>query len=156
MCESMTEMNPTYVAIAFGSILTALDKMGIKPSLILRQSSVVLEPLAGFVTSSSGVSIPKDLDEYAELLDVSIKYGNACSDIKSIHSGNSIKSNITDCMFMPIAEFAKTLGYDSCPVCIVNLIGSSMFKGFGLGEVSSFKTETTGNVCSIEISLIEE
>lgn len=43
----MTKINPFYSAMTYGTMLTSLDKMGINPMLVIRQTARLLKPQLG-------------------------------------------------------------------------------------------------------------
>lgn len=152
----MTTMNPLYFAITFGAILSALDKIGIHPNLIARQSARLLSPVIDGISNTIGGKKPSNMEEAREFFEGAMKTGDACSAIETTASKKRLSSKITDCIFSPLADFVKTLGYNSCPVCAVSIILSGGLRAWGLGEISHLKVETNGNVCNLEINLFEE
>ena len=151
----MTTINPLYFAITFGAILSALDKIGMHPNLIARQSARLLSPIIGEISKTIGGKNPSNMEEAKEFFEGAMKNGDACSAIETTASRNRLSSKITDCIFSPLADFVKTLGYDSCPVCAVSIILSGGLKAWGLGEISHIKVETNENVCNLEINMLE-
>ena len=151
----MTTINPLYFAITFGAILSALDKIGMHPNLIARQSARLLSPIIGEISKTIGGKNPSNMEEAKEFFEGAMKNGDACSAIETTASRKRLSSKITDCIFSPLADFVKTLGYDSCPVCAVSIILSGGLKAWGLGEISHIKVETNENVCNLEINMLE-
>nr|MDO8080083.1 hypothetical protein [Candidatus Freyarchaeota archaeon] len=152
----MSSINPLYFAITFGAILSALDKLGIHPNLIARQSARVISPLIDDLSKTIGGDKPSNIEEAREFFESAMKNGPACSAIQTSASGKRFTTKLTECIFSPLADFVKSLGYGSCPVCAVSVILSGGIMAWGLGEISHLKIETKGKVCTLEINLLEK
>ncbi len=57
------------------------------------------------------------------------------------YSGNNFEWKITNCMYQELADYGKSLGYNTCPICISALIASGLIGAMGLGEVGNINVE---------------
>jgi hypothetical protein len=155
----MREMNPLYAAITIGSLMGALDKIGVKPTLIARQSAAILAPmLSSMAAQENENKSASNKEEFIKIFRDGIRTGNI-ADAEAFEanwSGNILKAKITDCMWLPLSGFGKGIGFSTCPMCLMCFTAASGFKGLRLGEISDFKAETRGDICNLEIRIVEE
>jgi hypothetical protein len=63
----MPEINSFYNAIVFGTLLSAADKIGLKPILLGRQASQILKPIIKNIAKTAiGKDPPKNIEEFLE------------------------------------------------------------------------------------------
>nr|MDO8081102.1 hypothetical protein [Candidatus Freyarchaeota archaeon] len=152
--EELTEINPLYNAIAFGTLLTSLDKLGLKPMLVARQATRILAPIiANLAKQIYGQEPSKNLAEFVENWKVMIKKTSLVDPDKSEISlaDKVISMKLTDCMYQAMADFGKSQGYPACPLCIINLILLSLIKAQGIGEVIDFSSKKSETVCLVKM-----
>ncbi|WXG41756.1 MAG: hypothetical protein WED07_13500 [Candidatus Freyarchaeum deiterrae] len=152
----MTELNSLYNAIAFGTVLTALDKMGVNPSLVARQASRVLAPMMKELgkqisTQTDAKNLKEFISSWDKIMETA-QFADPKGTEASV-SNNTLYMKLTNCMFNDMANFGKSQGYPACPICIVNLMVISFIGAQGIGEVADSKVENKENVCKLKVSV---
>jgi hypothetical protein len=153
----MTKVNSLYNAIAFGTLLTSLDKMGIKPALVARQTNRVLSPIVADLAKKIYNEEPsKDINGFIKhVKEAMVKGGFADPEKSEISATDStINMKFVNCMYQDLANFGKSQGYAACPLCVVNLILSGRLGELGV-DVSNVKLENKDNVCSVKVELMK-
>ena len=112
----MVELHPFYNAFFFGTLLSALEKMGINPMLITRQTAKILGPQAELLAKdlTGDKDSPATMDELAKLLEQTIQDTKCADQVEGKFSGNSFSMKITNCMYQELADYGKSLGYNNC------------------------------------------
>lgn len=74
------QANPMFEAISYYALMTAMEKVGINPGLLARQTSTAITPvMSGFLENFLGRSqMPKALNEFFEMEKLIFKIGNIC------------------------------------------------------------------------------
>jgi len=146
----MPEINSFYNAIVFGTLLSAADKIGLKPMLLGRQASRILKPLIRDLAKLTiGKDLPSNIEELIEDLKIIVKNGGI-SDLEKLEmkfSENCLIVKSTDCMYIDMAEYGKSIGYGACPLCVLGIVVMSLIEALGFGYVADFKAETNGKNC---------
>ncbi len=152
----MTQINPLYNAICFGTILSALDKIGISPPIIVRQTSELLTPMLKDILKLVGVEeeLPKSMDEALRFIKGFLMRDKVMEKLDWDVSEDTINLRATGCMFLDLANFGKTLGYKACPICIGVLMMCVFTSILKLGSMSKAEFENNGNECSIKIEML--
>ncbi|MEM3587163.1 MAG: hypothetical protein QXO71_07590 [Candidatus Jordarchaeaceae archaeon] len=152
----MREINPLYGAIFFGTLLSALDKIGLKTQLISRQASGVLSQLlegpAEHVLDGKHPQTVEELLTNFQKLNISRTLGK----FEYSFSNGVITMKFVDCMYLPLNGFGKGIGYKACPMCAQALLLSAALKALNLGEVKDVQVENNENTCLLKIVLAEE
>jgi hypothetical protein len=146
----MPQINSFYNALIFGTLLSAADKIGLKPMLLGRQASKILKPLIGTLTQKTvGKDSPSNMEELIENLKKIAKTGGLAEPdkLEINFSGNCLSVKGTDCMYLDMCEYGKSIGYDACPVCVMAVVLMSIIGALGFGEVLDLKTENSGRTC---------
>ncbi|MHA1209339.1 MAG: hypothetical protein ACTSSA_10040 [Candidatus Freyarchaeota archaeon] len=141
-------------AMAFGTLLSALDEMGIKPPLIARQTARKLTPvMAEFAKQLHGNSPSQSMEDFMKNWKQSLKSSGFAdpekSSIELLDNGLCIK--VADCLYLNMANFSKSFGYETCPVCILGVFVTSTLTGKGLDDITDIKAKKTDNLCTVKI-----
>ena len=147
----MPEINSFYNAMVFGTLLSAADKIGLKPMLLGRQASKILKPVIETLAQKTvGKDPPSNVEELIENIKEVAKTGGLLdpSKFEANSSGNCLITKGTDCMYLDMAEYGKSIGYDACPVCVMGVLLMSTISALGFGEVVNFKVENSGKTCT--------
>jgi len=146
----LSELNSFYNAVIFGTLLCAADKIGVKPMLLGRQAATILKPLLETLAKQAlGKKPPSNMEELLTYFKEMGKTGGTSDPEKSetSFSENCLHSKVVNCMYLKMAEYGKSIGYTSCPLCATGILAMSLISALGFGEVSDFKVETSGNTC---------
>jgi hypothetical protein len=149
------QIDPMISAIPYYALMTAMDKVGINPGLLSRQTSTAITPIMrGIMENFLGVDqLPKTLNEFFEMEKSFFKIGNICDAEKmqvTCKDGTSVVK-ILDCSLKEVANFAKSAGYKQCPMCIVGALTIGSIKAMNLGDIKNFKVEKNGDCCTISL-----
>ncbi|MBS7287792.1 MAG: hypothetical protein KIH01_03355 [Candidatus Freyarchaeota archaeon] len=149
-------VNPLYNAICFGTLLSALDKIGVSLPIVARQTSHLLEPLMkdflkGFIGSND---LPKNLNEVKEVIEKLVDVGGI-GETKVEVADKMLTVSGKDCMYIDMSNFSRTLGYPTCPMCVISLMLVALVSVPKIGVVTDTIIETKGNECSIKIKVEE-
>ncbi len=155
----MVKFNPEYNAIILGMLLSAADKMGINPVLLGRQTSRLLAPmLDDLFEQFIGKSLSSNDSEFLEDIKKIVKIGEI-SDPEKLEleiSANCFTLKLADCMYLDMANYGKTLGHDSCPMCIAGVFMTGLISSLGIGEVLNFEAQNKENNCIVKLTIIEK
>ncbi|MBS7248344.1 MAG: hypothetical protein QXN15_10730 [Candidatus Jordarchaeales archaeon] len=148
------QINPLYNAICFGTLLSALDKIGVSLPIVARQTSQLLEPLMsdylrGLIGSND---LPKNLHEVKEVIEKLVSVGGI-GETKVEVSDNTLTVSGNDCMYIDMARFGRSLGYNSCPLCVIALMLIALVSVPKIGVVSDTTVTNNGNECCIKITI---
>lgn len=149
-------INPLYNAICFGTLLSALDKIGVSLPIVARQTSQLLEPLMrDFLKGLIGANdLPKNLREVKEVIEKLVDVGGI-GETKVEVSGNTLTVSGKDCMYIDMSRFGRTLGYPTCPMCVISLMLIALINVSKIGVVTDTIVETNDNECKIKITVEE-
>ena len=152
----MHEINPFYGAIFFGTILSALDKMGLNPPLISRQASGVLSQLfEGPAKQILGEKRPSTVEELITQM-VKLKTSRPLENSEHSYSNGVITMKFVDCTYLPLNGYGKGIGYKACPMCAQALLLSGSLKALNLGEAKDIQVENNENTCVLKLKLAEK
>jgi hypothetical protein len=152
----MREINPGYGAAFFGTILNALDRMGITPMLISRSASGVLSQLfEGPVKQVLGGKRPSTVEELMTQIE-KLETSRASEKSERSFSNGVITMKFVDCVYLPLNGFGKGIGYKACPMCAQALMLSGSLKALNLGEVKDIQLENSENTCVLKLKLVEK
>ncbi len=150
----MVKFNPEYNAIILGMLLSAADKMGINPVLLGRQTSRLLAPLLdGIFKQYIGRGPSSNPEQLLEDIKTIVKAGEI-SDPEGLeleYSENRFNMKVIECMYLDMANYGKTLGYNACPMCIAGVFFMGLVNSLGIGEVLDFTVENKENSCTLKI-----
>ncbi|MEM2146141.1 MAG: hypothetical protein QW279_12320 [Candidatus Jordarchaeaceae archaeon] len=146
----MREIDPNYIGLIYGTLLRSLDRMGIKPNLISRHAAGVLSQL--FDGPAKQVLDKKNLSTVEELM-AQIEKLKTSKISENSYSGNTINKKVIGCMYLPLNNTGKSMGYKACPMCIQALLIASSLKALNLGEVKDIQVENNEDTCQLKIIL---
>ncbi|MGQ9721089.1 MAG: hypothetical protein ACUVXA_07180 [Candidatus Jordarchaeum sp.] len=151
----MSEMKDFFNAIVYCNVFIAADKMGVTPVLLGRQGATVLAPVIdGLFKQIVGSDPPKTMGEFIKNIE---KLGKDTGlyqiEIIADPSENAHKEKITNCIWTEMAKYAKTLGYNACPLCGIAVTIMGGIHALGLGEVNRFEAENNENVCILKLEM---
>jgi hypothetical protein len=158
----MTFKDDRYNAVAlstsliFGTLLSAADKMGIKPMLLGRQASKILAPILNLLAKQLHVNgTPSNLKELVkDIENITKSFSSTLGmEIEVNFSGNSYTHKLTNCPYLEMAKFGKSIGYKTCPLCGQMIILMGAFSALDSVEVLDSKVENNENVCTVKILL---
>ncbi|WXG42205.1 MAG: hypothetical protein WED07_15810 [Candidatus Freyarchaeum deiterrae] len=154
----MARWNPIANVLLYGSVLSALDKIGIKPTLIGRQTARVLTPMV------NGISKQFAGDEHAKTMDkFIIGYKAAMKNLNIVdienfeidYSKGVLSMKVPDCMWLDLANFGKSQGYGACALCGVSIFTTALIS-IDLGDVLDIKVENKDKVCYLKLVIQEK
>jgi hypothetical protein len=152
----MREINSLYGAVFFGTMLSALDKIGLNPQLISRNASEVLSKLfEGPAKQVLGEKRPSTVEELITQIE-RLKTSKTSEKPEHYFSDGVIKMKFVDCMYLVLNGYGKGIGYKSCPMCAQALLLSASLKALKLGEVKDIQLENNGNTCVLKLKLAEK
>nr|MDO8079417.1 hypothetical protein [Candidatus Freyarchaeota archaeon] len=145
-------------SLIFGTILSAADKMGIKPMLLGRQASKIIASIFGELSrqiqdkepASNLEELIKDTENITKSFSSILNVG-----IEASFSDNCYTEKIIDCPYLEMAKFGKSWGYKACPLCGIMLIMMGSISALGFAEILDAKIENNKNTCVLKI-LIEQ
>jgi len=150
----MASVNSMINAIPYYAIMVALDKMGIAPDLLGRQTAAALAPvLQGISENLAAGQMPKNIGEYLEMFKVIAGVtGMADPDtLQTETKDHSCHINLTNCMWQDIAGIAEKAGYKRCPMCIISTMNVGLMKALGFLDITRSTVEKKGDNCSLEL-----
>ncbi|MEM2047943.1 MAG: hypothetical protein QXZ06_08675, partial [Candidatus Jordarchaeales archaeon] len=142
----MPQINPLYNAICFGTILSALDRIGVSLPIVARQTSELLTPILRDLTKIflGDKKVPESLNEVKVLAKEVLERDKVAEKVELDVSKNPIEMKIDGCMYLDIANFSKSLGYSACPTCLFALMTTSFISALKLGRVSEATFKNNG------------
>jgi hypothetical protein len=132
--------------------MSALDKMGIAPDLLGRQTAAALAPVLQNLSKTFGAP-PKNINEYLAMFKV-LAGTTGIADSQTMRTeikDHSCHINLTNCMWQDIAGIAEKAGYKRCPMCIIGTLNIGFLKVFGFQETTRSVVEKKGNNCSLDL-----
>ena len=145
--------NPIANTSVYGSLMNALDKIGIKPTLIGRQTARVLAPtLKGIWQQFTQAEPPKTMDQFVIGYKTAMKILNIL-DFESFevdYSKGVLSVKIPDCMWLDLLNFGKSQGYKACAICSHSIMTTALISAMDLGDVSDIKVENKDKVCYLK------
>lgn len=154
----MTQINPLYNAICFGTLLSALDRIGVSLPIVARQASELLTPMLGNIMKIllGDRKVPESLSEVKVLAkEIIMERDKIVEKLEMDVSKNQIETNVTGCMYLDIAKFSKSLGCNACPTCLFALMMSAFISALKLGTVSEATFVNDGDECHVRLVLLD-
>ncbi|MEM1717740.1 MAG: hypothetical protein QXF49_00130 [Thermosphaera sp.] len=152
----MSLINPLYNAICFGTLMSAIDKIGIPLPLVARQASEILAPIVKDLAKTilGNEKLPEKLSELMSFAKEVLERNGVAEKIEMRITESQVKMRILRCMYLDVAGFSKTLGYSACPICLYVLMFAAALSAIKLAEVSKATFENNGSECNIELTLL--
>jgi hypothetical protein len=154
----MSRWNPIANVLLYGSVLSALDKIGIKPTLIGRQTSRILAPIVNDISKKfAGEEHAKTMEQFIIGYKTAVKNLNIL-DIEGFeinYSKNVLSMKVPDCMWLDLANYGKSQGYGACALCGVSIFTTALIN-IDLGDVSDVKIENKERVCNLKFVIQEK
>jgi hypothetical protein len=151
-------LNPVFIAVGICSLLSSLDKMGVTPTLVARQTSKVIGPvLADFGKMTIGTTKMEapTLNEFVAGLKMALKMGGLADpdalEMSKTAEGFTVKW--VDCGLKDMANAAKLFGYHDCPLCLPGVIVAGLLGSYQVADVREMKVEKDGNTCMMHIQI---
>jgi hypothetical protein len=157
----MARWDPMAEVLLVGSLLSALDKIGIKPTLIGRQTARVLAPMINDIAQkyAEAEQVAKTWDQFIVDYKTAIKNNLNVYDRESFemnYSKGVLSMNITDCMWLDMLNFGKSMGYKTCAFCGASVFTTALIATLGLGDVTDIRVENKEKVCSLKLVIQEK
>lgn len=152
-------MDPLIDALIVGTVVSSLDKMGVKPMLMVRQAIPVIALLAeGSIKRHLGKNLPSNLEEFCKICEEMLRPGQTADPDKSkiFYANGTINMEAVDCAYLTMADLGKSLGYKSCPICLQAFMLAAFTKGLNISEVENFQVDHNGDTCTIKLKLLEK
>jgi hypothetical protein len=143
-------------SLIFGTVLSAADKMGIKPMLLGRQASKIMAPIINELSKKlQDKKAPSNLKELVEDLEIINKSLSSIMnyEIETSFSNNCYTEKLTNCAYIEMAKFGKSMGYNACPLCGITIILMGGISALGIAEILDTKVENNENACTLKIFL---
>ncbi|MGQ9722382.1 MAG: hypothetical protein ACUVXA_13785 [Candidatus Jordarchaeum sp.] len=142
-------------AVIFGSLLSALENMGIPTTLTARRASDVLKGilkvvdkvLLGKEPATSLEELPKDFME-------AVKNSQFVEEVDVKVSNNVMSGTLKNCIYLGFGKIATALlGYERCPICALCMVGAATVEALEFGQVTDMNIKTNGNICHLEMKI---
>jgi hypothetical protein len=151
-------------AMIFGTLLRAADEIGIQPMLLARQTAKIMAVQLAGIRKQVGATSAKtsELEELIESAKNNIKLIPGLADPEKTEiildkDKNVINERIVNCLYLSnLAQYAKNLGYQTCPICVSAVLMMGVINAQGNYEFTDFKVETKGDTCFIKLELREK
>jgi hypothetical protein len=147
-------VNPLFNAVSYYAIMSAMEKMGIDPALLSRQTSHALAPLMKDMCETFlGRNMPKNLPEYFEVEKMLFRMGGVCDPekVEVALKDRTSTMKLQDCGLQGVNSLAEAAGYPQCPVCMVGAMTIGTLRAMNLAEIKNLDVKRQGNVCSIRL-----
>jgi hypothetical protein len=149
-------VNPLFNALGICALLSSLDKMGLNPSLIARQTAKVLGPvLAEFGKSTLGDKnmYASNMDEFMKGLKMAVKIGGLADPeaLQVSQSEGSCTFKWSDCGLKDMSSAAKLFGYNKCPLCLPGVIVAGLIDVWHIIDFRYVTVDKNGDICSINL-----
>ena len=147
-------INQIYNSIIYYAMMIAMDRIGINPALFARQTAYAISPIMKRVAGSLGLKLPEKLNEFGELQ-------KQFDDMDSIpdeertefsSSDGTISLKIHNCGFLDVSDYAESVGYKRCPMCLLGAVNIGLLKALNLIETKDFTVKKDGTTCTINIT----
>ncbi|WXG42208.1 MAG: hypothetical protein WED07_15825 [Candidatus Freyarchaeum deiterrae] len=155
----MSRWDPVGNFLVYGSLLNALDKIGIKPTLIGRQTARVLAPtLKDIYQKFSGNESAKTMDQFIIDYKAAMKNLNLLDreSFEVDYSKDVLSVKVPDCMWLDILNFGKSQGYKTCALCSHSIFAAAMISTMDIGEVLDIKVENKEKICYLKFAIQEK
>lgn len=148
--------DPMFSAMGLCALLSSMDKMGVKPSLITRQTAKVLGPVLaefGKMTLGEKNMQASNMDEFMKGLKKAVSIGGlADPESLQVNQSDSVCTfKWNDCGLRDVSTAAKLFGYDNCPLCLPGVIVAGLIDVWHVTDFLYVKVEKNGNTCSIHL-----
>ena len=149
-------VNPMFNALGLCAVLSSMDKMGVNPNLIARQTSKVLGPVLaefGKMTLGDKNLHASNMDEFMKGLKMAVSIGGLGDpeSLKVSQSDGACTFTWSDCGLKDMSTAAKLFGYDNCPLCLPGVIVAGLIDVWHVTDFLYVKVEKNGNTCSIHL-----
>ncbi|WXG42206.1 MAG: hypothetical protein WED07_15815 [Candidatus Freyarchaeum deiterrae] len=156
----MSRWDPIANVLLCGSLLSALDKIGIKPTLIGRQTARVLAPMIKDIAQkyAEAEQPAKTMDQFIIDFKTALKHLNVFDreSFEMNYSKGVLSMKVTDCMWLDMLNFGKSQGYKTCAFCGAGIFTTALISTLDLGEVSDIKVENKEKVCNLKLAISEQ
>lgn len=143
-----------------GSLLIALDKIGIKPALLGRQTARVLAPMMSDIAKNYAKreEVAKTMDQFILDFKTATKHINFLDreSFEMNYSGGILSMKVPDCMWLDMLNFGKSQGYKTCALCGVGIITTALISALNLGEVLDIQIDNNEKVCNLKFTISEK
>nr|MDO8079413.1 hypothetical protein [Candidatus Freyarchaeota archaeon] len=154
----MADMKDFFTGLVYGTILSSADKIGIRPMLLGRQSSKILGPMIGSLAQQFiGKEPPKNMQEFLKVLETIGKdTGVLGKEFELSYLQNKFSLKIKECLWLEMAKYGKTLGYNACPLCGVAVMAMGILEAMNLSQVVGMDVENKDGKCQIKLGTEEK
>lgn len=148
-------------SLVFGTLLRAADEIGIPPMLLARQTAKVLAVQLAGINKQMGLKPTTTFEEFVKTFKNNLKNIPEMADperTEVILDGNTVNERIVNCLYLSnMAQYAKDLGYQTCPICVSAVLMMGSFSATGIcDEFTDFEVETKGDTCFIKLEIREK
>ncbi|MFB0562355.1 MAG: hypothetical protein ACETWM_14215 [Candidatus Lokiarchaeia archaeon] len=142
-------------AVIFGSLLSALENMGIPTTLTARRAADVLKGILKLIdTVLLGKEPASTLEELPNDFMEAVKNSKFVDDVEVKISDNTMTGTLTNCMYLGFGKIARDLlGYSGCPICALCVVGAATVEALEFGQVTDMSIKTEGNICHLEMKI---
>lgn len=156
----MSRWDPMANVLLCGSLLIALDKMGIKPALLGRQTARVLTPMMSDIAKNFAKrgEVAKTMDQFIIDFKTATKHLNFLDreSFEMNYSEGVLSMKVPDCMWLDMLNFGKSQGYKTCALCGVGIIITALIAALNLGEVLDIRIDNNEKVCNLKFVISEK
>jgi hypothetical protein len=148
------QLNPIFNSIIYFAMMSAMDRIGIDPGLFARQTATAISPIMKTVAGTLGLKLPESLQDYASLqgeFDQMDDIPESERTKVAFHDG-TVTLKIHNCALLDVSNYAETVGYKRCPVCLISAVNIGLLKALRLAETKDFKVEKNGAECTITLT----
>ncbi len=142
-------------AVIFGSLLSALENMGIPTTLTSRRTADVLKGVLKIVDRVLlGREPASTLDELPKDFTDAVKNSKFVENVEVTLKDNTMTGTLTGCMYLGFGKIAKDLlGYKGCPICALAVVGAGTVEALGFGQVTDMSVTTEGKTCHLKMKI---
>ncbi|MEM3587164.1 MAG: hypothetical protein QXO71_07595 [Candidatus Jordarchaeaceae archaeon] len=155
------KIDPFIDALFIGTVISALDKLGVNPMLMIRQATSIIASaeasLKGKVDEKPP-SLAKNIEEFCKICTELFRPTQTADPDKSeiSYSNGIINMKLVDCAYLTMADLGKKLGYKACPLCMQAFMLASTTRSAKIAEVENFQVENNGDTCIAKLKLLEK
>ncbi|MGQ9722358.1 MAG: hypothetical protein ACUVXA_13665 [Candidatus Jordarchaeum sp.] len=152
----MSEFKDFLTGLVFGTILRSADNMGVKPTLLGRQSAAVLGPIINDLAQKFiGKEAPKTREELLTDIETMGKVSGVLGkEFEITHTQNTINIKVVECPWVEMGKYGKTIGYKACPLCGIIVLLMGALEAQNISRVVNISAVNNDTVC--ELGLEEE
>ena len=155
----MPRWDPMANVLVYGSLLYVLDKVGVKPALIGRQTARVLAPMFKNISQKyAKADSVKTMDQFLKDAKTAMKKLNIWDqeNFEADYSKGVLSVKIPDCMWLDLANYGKSQGYSACALCGVSVFLTALISTENLGDVLDVQVDNNERVCSLKLVIQEK